>query len=208
MRRALFASMLALAVGACDGGSDLREQIALAGVYSPTRSDGGHDAVLALGQLLFFDKELSGNRNIACASCHMPADHAGDQLALGRGQGATGTGIAREGGETLPRNTVSPFNRSFAESLFWDGRVEKLPDGSLSAPVPLPEGTRTLLEAQALIPILNRSEMRGQVGDVDTLGNFERARGDRRRRPGRGADEAGRGEQRTRWSPAALTSPV
>jgi cytochrome c peroxidase len=101
----------------------------------------------------------------------MPVHHASDQQPLGRGQGATGTGLERAGGPTLPRNTLSPFNRSFVSSLFWDGRVERLPDGSLSAPVPLPDGLRSPLEAQALMPLLNRDEMRGQVGDLDSLGN-------------------------------------
>ena len=29
-------------------------------------------AEVELGRMLFFDKELSGNRNISCATCHSP----------------------------------------------------------------------------------------------------------------------------------------
>lgn len=164
-------TLLALAVlaSAC-AGDDLRTRMKAAGVFSPSRSDGGRRGLADLGQLLFFDKELSGNRNIACASCHMPIHHAGDQIALGRGQGAVGLGPDRTGGTLLPRNTPSPFNRSFAESLFWDGRVELLPDGTLRAPVALPDGIDTLLEAQALLPLVDRDEMRGRAGDTDALG--------------------------------------
>ena len=36
--------------------------------------------LVALGRFLFFDKELSGDRNIACASCHLPAAFTGDRL--------------------------------------------------------------------------------------------------------------------------------
>jgi cytochrome c peroxidase len=166
------AGILVLLVGivACTGQDDLRERMSAAGVFSPSRSDRPKRGLVELGQLLFFDRELSGNRNIACASCHLPLHHAGDLLALGRGQGATGLGEHREGGPVLPRNTVSPFNRSFAESLLWDGRVERLEDGTIRAPVPVPRGINTLLEAQALLPLLDRDEMRGVQGDSDVFG--------------------------------------
>ncbi len=160
---------LVLGVTAC-GGDDLRERLAADGVYSPARSSGGRTAIPELGQFLFFDRELSGNRNIACSSCHMPFDHASDLHALGLGQGATGVGFARHGGTVLPRNTPSPFNRSFADALFSDGRVEYLDDGSVQAPVALPDGVETALEAQALLPLLDRDEMRGYDGDLDDLG--------------------------------------
>jgi cytochrome c peroxidase len=172
MRRPLSLAILAIAIGVAGcADDDLRERMAAAGVYSPSRTDGGRRGVAELGQLLFFDQELSGNRNVACASCHMPIDHAGDALELGVGQGATGVGPVRTGGPILPRNTVSPFNRSFAHSLFWDGRVERRDDGTIVAPVPLPEGIETLLEAQALLPLLDRNEMRGQDGDLDVRGD-------------------------------------
>lgn len=151
--------------------SDLRERIEAAGVYSPGRNDSFPGARADLGQLLFFDPELSGNRNVACSSCHLPSDHAGDGQSLGRGQGATGAGTERVGGVDLPRNAVSPFNRSFSESLLWDGRIERLADGSIRAPVVLPEGIETLMEAQALLPFLDRDEMRGYAGDLDVRGD-------------------------------------
>lgn len=150
--------------------SDLRARIEAAGVYSPARNDSFPGERAALGQLLFFDPELSGNRNVACSSCHLPVDHAGDALSLGLGQGATGAGSERTGGVELPRNVLSPFNRSFSESILWDGRIERMPDGSIRAPVRLPEGIETLLEAQALLPLLDRDEMRGHAGDLDVNG--------------------------------------
>ena len=45
-----------------------------------------------LGRLLFFDKILSGNRNIACATCHHPELGTTDGLALGLGEGPSGLG--------------------------------------------------------------------------------------------------------------------
>ena len=44
----------------------------------------------ALGQLLFYDPILSGNRAVACATCHHPALGTGDGLALGIGDGEVG----------------------------------------------------------------------------------------------------------------------
>lgn len=169
-RSVLTIGMLCAAAFSCSG-NDLRQRIEAAGVYSPARSDLFRREVADLGQLLFFDPELSGNRNVACSSCHLPIDHAGDAHPLGRSQGAVGAGHARVGGEPLPRNVISPFNRSFAQNLLWDGRVERLPDGSIRAPVPLPDGIETLLEAQALLPLLEREEMRGYDGDLDVNGD-------------------------------------
>lgn len=165
------ASLGLLCAAACSSSGDLRERIEAAGVYSPARSDSVPPAVIELGRVLFFDPELSGNRNVACSSCHLPMDHAADGQRLGIGQdGGTGAGTERHGGSTLSRNVIAPFNRSFADRLLWDGRVERMPDGSIRAPVPLPEGIETPLEAQALLPLLDREEMRGHDGDLDVRG--------------------------------------
>ena len=40
------------------------------------------EAVYKLGEKLFFDPLLSGNKNISCASCHDPAKASGDALPL------------------------------------------------------------------------------------------------------------------------------
>ncbi|MBX3273238.1 MAG: hypothetical protein KF729_23435 [Sandaracinaceae bacterium] len=162
--------MCALALAAGCGESDLRARIDAAGVYSPGRNDSVPRARIELGRLLFFDPELSGNRDVACSSCHLPVDHAGDGQPLGRGVGGRNAGSERQGGVELPRHSIAPFNRSYAQSLLWDGRVERLADGSIRAPVPLPSGIATLLEAQALLPLIDRQEMRGEAGDVDVRG--------------------------------------
>ena len=158
------AALLVLAtsvLGSCaDNDDGLRERIAAAGVYSPRRIAGGQTELVALGQLLFFDRELSGNRNIACATCHLPPEHAADDHPLGIG----------EDGSFLSRGTLEPFNRGAASAFFWDGRLE-VRDGRIVSPVPLPEGIDTLLEAQALLPLLDRHEMRGQDGDLAVDGS-------------------------------------
>lgn len=130
------------------------------------------DPLFRLGQLLFFDRELSGNRNIACATCHFPFATTVENLPLSLGQGATGLGPSRSRGEgaVLPRNSMALFAEADAPALFWDGRVERLADGTISAPVALPDGINTTDEALVLLPLFDRSEMRGNAGDRDRFG--------------------------------------
>jgi cytochrome c peroxidase len=51
---------------------------------------------VALGRQLFFDPVLSGNDNIACATCHHPALGTGDAMSLSIGEGGLGLGRLRE----------------------------------------------------------------------------------------------------------------
>ena len=79
------------------------------------------DKKVELGRLLFFDKRLSKNNTIACASCHMPA------LAFTDGQPVS-TGINRQlGGRSAP----TAINRAFSKAQFWDGRAATLEEQSV-----------------------------------------------------------------------------
>lgn len=150
-----FIALLAVALltGACHG-EDLRDRIAAAGVFSPVRIDVGNPELVTLGQALFFDPELSGNRNIACATCHLPERHSADgrRIAIGQAHGR------------LTRTSPALFNLGDAEAFFWDGRLEKTALG-ITGPVALPTGLASLLEAQVLLPLLDRHEMRGDRGN-------------------------------------------
>src|SRR2546423_6333669 len=67
-------------------------------------------ALVDLGRALFFDKELSGNRDVACATCHSPLSHGADPLSLSIGTGGTGAGLTRTlgaGRQFTPRNAPS-----------------------------------------------------------------------------------------------------
>ena len=128
-------------------------------------------AMVALGQALMFDKILSGNRDVSCATCHDPTQHLTDGLALAVGTGGNGSGPARTlgaGRVFVPRNAPTLLNSPIGlPYIFWDGRLTRfgppLPD------VVLP--TNDLLQAQAMLPVLNRVEMRGEKGDLDVFGN-------------------------------------
>jgi cytochrome c peroxidase len=129
-------------------------------------------AKVTLGEALFFDKELSGNRDISCATCHHPLMHGGDNLSLPFGTGARGLGTARKigvGRELIPRNAPEIFNRGAVEwsTMFWDGRVSAEFDYFASpAGDNLPPGLESPVAVQAMFPPTSRDEMRGQSGDI------------------------------------------
>ncbi|MCP4427278.1 MAG: c-type cytochrome [Chloroflexi bacterium] len=131
-------------------------------------------AKVALGQALFFDKELSGSRDVACATCHHPLHNSHDELNLSIGVGGAGLGPERTLGEArllIPRNAPDIYNRGSAEwqTMFWDGRIQILPDGQLDTPADeeTPDGLDNVVAAQALFPLTSMDEMRGKKGDLD-----------------------------------------
>ncbi|MDE1461308.1 cytochrome-c peroxidase [Spartinivicinus poritis] len=134
---------------------------------------------IELGRLLFFDKILSGNKDISCATCHHPILSGGDARSLPIGTGGTGLGHTRIKGKTrelIPRNAPEIFNRGMKQwkTMFWDGRVAVNAVGDFSSPAKglLPDNLDNLLAVQALFPPTSRDEMRGQAGDVDVLGEL------------------------------------
>lgn len=133
-------------------------------------------AQVALGRALFFDKILSGNKDVACATCHLPQQHLEDGLSLAIGTGGAGEGPARTlgaGRQFHQRSAPSLLNDGLGLFyVFDDGRVSGFQSGPFQTPVgaALPAGLPNILAAQAMFPVLNRQEMRGDSGDVDSLG--------------------------------------
>ncbi len=130
-----------------------------------------------LGRLLFFDKLLSGNKDVSCATCHHPALASADAIALPIGVGGKGLGKERimgEDRERVPRNSPDVFNRGAKEwhTMFWDSRVSGSPEEGFVSPADekLPEGLENLLAVQAMFPVTSRDEMRGEAGDRDVFG--------------------------------------
>jgi cytochrome c peroxidase len=131
-------------------------------------------ALAKLGQALAFDKILSGNRDIACTTCHLPALATGDGRSLSVGQGATGLGPARvhPTGVFIPRNAPPLFNLSPMRHLFWDGRVAVDAAGNFTTPAGAqltPAMTRVFefgpVSALGMFPVTNRFEMRAGSGN-------------------------------------------
>ncbi len=137
-----------------------------------------NEAKEELGKLLFFDKILSGNKNISCATCHHPLAATSDGLSLPVGEGARGLGVTRDTGsggdaihERVPRNSPHIFNLGAMEftRMFHDGRVEvddTQPSGFLTpAGDDFPLGLDNVLAAQAMFPVTSGTEMAGQAGE-------------------------------------------
>jgi len=131
-----------------------------------------------LGRLLFFDKILSGNRNISCATCHHPLTGTGDGLSLPVGEGGQGLGVTRNTGvgvdavfERVPRNAPPIFNLGAREftTMFADGRLAADPaePSGFASPAgdDLPAGLDNVLAAQAMFPVTSGTEMAGQPGE-------------------------------------------
>lgn len=85
---------------------------------------------VSLGEKLYFDKRLSVDRTVSCATCHDPATALTDNNMVG-------IGIELKKGA---RNVPTVLNSMFNELQFWDGRAPSL-------------------EEQAKMPIINPIEM-------------------------------------------------
>ena len=146
-------------------------------------------AQVRLGHLLFYDPILSGNREVACATCHHPRFGTSDGLSLGIGDGGIGLGPERRADpknppeQRIPRNAQALFNLGAAEftRFFHDGRLEADPSRPHGLRTPLgPDmaaGFASALSAQAMFPVLSPDEMAGHYSENDVaqavrLGNL------------------------------------
>src|SRR5688572_7558131 len=127
-----------------------------------------------LGRLLFWDPILSGNRDIACATCHHPDFAYADGRALSLGTGSVGLGPARvdRSGGTIPvvkRNSPTILNVAYIGVERGRGRRQPVAapivvDAERAARAPLFWDRRVRgLENQALEPIKALEEMRGNT---------------------------------------------
>jgi cytochrome c peroxidase len=85
-------------------------------------------AKVELGRTLYFDRRLSADETVSCASCHEPRYAFTDGAAVS-------TGIkSQKGGRSAP--TV--INRAYSLAQFWDGRAATLEDqakGPIANPI-------------------------------------------------------------------------
>lgn len=134
-------------------------------------------AAAKLGQLLFYDPVISGNRNISCGSCHHPRFGTGDGLSLSLGEGGIGLGPDRTADpdnlpeQRVPRNAQPLFNlgATAVDVLFHDGRIEvdaARPSG-FRTPLEeeMPSGFSSILAAQTMFPVISPDEMAGHYSE-------------------------------------------
>ncbi len=155
---------------------DLLRAMSTAGALTPVEMSSPDPSKVELGRLLFFDKVLSGNKDLSCATCHHPQRATSDHLSLSIGTGGIGFGEQRILGEAQaysPRNAPSLYNLAGRHSMFWDGRIEKKDDIFLTpAGEELPSGLDSALAAQIMLTAVSRTEMRGLTGDTTIEGQF------------------------------------
>lgn len=87
---------------------------------------------VSLGRKLFYDKILSGDGQVSCASCHRPEKAFSDSP----------NALSNVNGNFTIKNTPSIMNMGWASKLFWDGRAQN-----------------PGFETQALEPVINPNEM-------------------------------------------------
>jgi cytochrome c peroxidase len=91
-----------------------------------------------LGKKLFFDRRLSGDGTMACATCHNPGAGYSDGLAISLSYPTTRNW----------RNAGATINLAYNDVFFWDGRAKTL-------------------EEQALFPMMSAFEMNQNLDFVE-----------------------------------------
>ena len=145
----LFFSLMGLAgckhaVSARPLGAEVHIQVPLGLPPLPVpKNDPPTAETIALGRKLFYDKRVSVDSTLSCASCHDPRDYFTDGKNVSSGvRGALGT-----------RNAPTVLNAAYLPFQFWDGRA-------------------ITLEKQAAFPIADPVEMsRAHAADVSRLGD-------------------------------------
>ncbi|MGB9688271.1 cytochrome-c peroxidase [Thermogutta sp.] len=103
---------------------------------------------IELGKMLYFDKRVSADGSVSCATCHDPNMAWAEHTPTSKGiHGQVGT-----------RNAPTVINAAYATSQFWDGRAKTL-------------------EEQALGPVANPTEMghtiEGMVQSLDGIPQYK-----------------------------------
>ncbi len=96
-------------------------------------------ATVKLGRLLFYDKRLSKDGTVSCASCHQVEHEYANATAVA-------TGI---GGATGNRKAPPLFNKAFLSPQFWDGRaltLEEQVTGPLFNPIEMGNNEENVLK--------------------------------------------------------------
>ena len=93
---------------------------------------------VALGKLLFHDTNLSSNKKVSCATCHLK------HLAFSDGKTTSVDGVSNQ---ALERNSPALFNLGWQEEFFWDGGAKNI-------------------ESQVFGPLTHADEMNGNLDSI------------------------------------------
>ena len=150
--------------------ADLRAALAANNITPIAAPPSVTPAMFELGKALFYDKILSGTRDVACATCHAPQHASADGRSLNIGIFGTGIGPTRTGGMVGGRHTQPLFNLHLLPgNLTIDGKVELInglvsPLGLGTSFIPFPVQQLLgfdVVNTQAILPIATGQEMLG-----------------------------------------------
>lgn len=125
-----------------------------------------------VGKILFESKDLSLDRSISCASCHVDEFGSADGLPNAVGVGGEGIGTKRfeSGGNIIPRNTLPFWGRGGKgfSTFFWDGKVE-LRDTGIHSQFAGQEPSKDPLVVAIHLPPVELGEMLGDSANGENL---------------------------------------
>jgi len=130
----ILSSVLALVSAKCSAD---KQVLVLGPVISPQDNEMTEEKI-ALGRELFFDKRLSRDNSISCASCHHPEKAFTDGLKKSKGV---------DGQETM-RNAPSLLNAAYLPRVMFDGELKTL---EMQVTVPIQEHTEMDQDVKSLL---------------------------------------------------------
>jgi len=180
-------ALLALLLSGCARRADWSEEdlaalAALRRTTGPLRPDptsryADDLAAAALGPRLFFDRRLSADGTVSCATCHDPVRRFQDGLPLGKGVGTTA------------RRTMPIAGLAASPWFFWDGRKDSLWSQALGPLESEVEHGITRVEVARLVAGAYRAPYERVFGPLPDLAGLPAA-----------ASPAGPGERRDAWA--------
>lgn len=126
----------------------------------PSNLVGDNPRAARLGEALFNDKGLSGNGQVACATCHLEEKEFQDGTPLGHGMGITN------------RRTMPIAGTAYQPFLFWDGRKDSQWSqalGPLESPVEHGTDRTAVAHRIAAVYRTEYEALFGSLPDLSTL---------------------------------------
>ena len=154
----------------------------------PVLMNVGTEATETLGELMLFDKNMSPNRNLACASCHMPYVGFGPPIPSVNLTIVAFPGSVhdRAGKRTPQRHPYAPFfpvlqynevQGQFFGGNFWDSRATgyllRIPDAEQAQGPPVDTQEMGLPDTACIAFRLSQAEYRPLFEEVWGKGSFE-----------------------------------
>jgi cytochrome c peroxidase len=108
-----------------------------------------------LGQQLFSDTNLSGSKQMSCASCHDPKNHYAQSVGNARSVQLGGPSLTTPGFRAVPTLTYKQLTPAYSDdALNPDGVSQNAPGGGFTW-----DGRANTMAEQAAIPLLSSFEM-------------------------------------------------